>query len=495
MTGSLQNDNPSVSGGPASRRHAGAVTGSIESQKQRRNGSIGRGWRTASLAALACLAGCASYHAAPLTLRAQQAHALAALDRTLPDGRTITIAPTLSPGSIAALAVLNDPTLAADRATVGIATARQFAAGLLPDPQVTGGFAALLGGPGSAPSITGAITQNIAALITRGPQLAAARAKTAEAEAHFEWQEWQVAAKTETLAVALWSDQRRLAALNHARTALARLVASAKSAVQQGNLAIGAASAAEASLAGIDANRDTIAQQAQTDHAQLAKRLGLAPDVPIPVGAPHEAPLPAARVRALVASIARRRPDLIALRYGYSAADADLRAQIRAQFPLVSLAVNGGSDTTRVASAGPSITLDLPIFNDNRGHIAVARATRRQLAAAFRAALDGAANDATAAEQALALLRREQRRAESRLDSAQRQARDARRAYAQGLIDARVETNLLDQAVTRETQMIVLRQKLGTGLISLRTLLGAGLPTAPAAAATSRSATSRAATS
>jgi outer membrane protein TolC len=270
--------------------------------------------------------------------------------------------------------------------------------------------------------------------------------------------------------------------LNHARTTLARLVSAAKSAVQQGNLAIGAASAAEASLAGIDASRDTIAQQAQTDHAQLAKLLGVAPDVAIPVAAPQDAPLPAARVRALVATIARRRPDLIALRYGYSAADADLRAQIRAQFPLISLTVNGGTDTTRVASAGPTITLDLPIFNDNRGNIAVARATRRQLAAAFRAALDGAANDAEAAAQALALLRREQRRAESRLDAAQLQAREARRAYAQGLIDARVETNLLDQAVTRETQMIVLRQKLDTGLISLRTLLGAGLPTAPAPA-------------
>lgn len=457
------------------------MTGPTDLSNWRR---LGEGWRIAPFAALCFLAGCATYQAAPLSLHARPTRSLASIDRTLPNGRTIDVSPPLSPGRVGALAVLNDPALAADRATVGIAAARQFAAGLLPDPQVSGGFAALLGGPGIAPSITGAITQNIAALITRGPRIAASRAKTAEAEAHFEWQEWQVAAKAETLAVALWSDQQRLAALNFARAALARLVSAAKSAVQQGNLAIGAASAAEASLAGIDTSRDTIAQQAQKDHAQLAKLLGLAPNVAIPVAPPQEAALPEGRVKMLVASIARRRPDLIALRYGYSAADADLRAQIRAQFPLISLTVNGGTDTTRVASAGPTFTLNLPIFNDNRGKIAVARATREQLAAAFRAALDGAASDAEAAAQALGLLRQERQRAEGRLDSAQQQAREAHRAYAQGLIDARVETNLLDQAVTRETQMIALRQKIAVGRISLRTLLGADLPTVSAKAHT-----------
>ena len=378
------------------------------------------------------------------------------------------------------MAVLNDPTLAADRATVGIAAARTFAAGLLPDPQITGGFAALLGGPGVAPSISGSISQNIAALITRGPRLSAARARRAKADAHFEWQEWQVAEKAETLANVLWFAQQRLAALGHAHRSLSRLVRAAKSAVQAGNLAIGAASAAEASLATIDSQQDTIAQQAQKDHAQLTRLLGVSPGVTIRIGPPHVAPLPAARVKHLVATLAGRRPDLIALRYGYRAADADLRAQIRAQFPLVSLSVTGGTDTTRVASAGPSITLTLPIFNDNRGKIAVARATRHQLAAGFAAALDQAANDAHAADQALALLDRERQRAQGRLVAARQAARSAQRAYAQGLIDARTETNLVDEAVTRETEMITLRQKIAAGRVSLRTLLGAGLPTVKA---------------
>jgi outer membrane protein TolC len=181
-------------------------------------------------------------------------------------------------------------------------------------------------------------------------------------------------------------------------------------------------------------------------------------------------------VAALVGSLARRRPDLIALRYGYRAADADLRAAIRAQFPLVSLAVNGGTDTTRVASLGPTITLDLPLFDGHRGAIAVARASRRQLAAAFRAALDQAAGQAEAAQQALTLLDAEYRRAVRGAAIARRDAAAARRAYAAGLIDARAEADLIDAAANRRAEAIDLRARIAAGRVSLRTLLGAGLP-------------------
>ncbi|WP_288037191.1 TolC family protein [Acidiphilium sp.] len=432
--------------------------------------------RLAGLGALLGLSACARFHPAPLALRPSPAASLAALDRALPGGGTIAARGALTPGAYAALAVLNDPALAAGREEVRLASARQFAAGLLPDPQVSGGFAALLGGPGIAPSISGGIAQDIAALVTRGPRLSAARARTAAAAARFEWQEWQVAAKAETLAIGLWGEQRRLAALERARDALAGLDRASRAAIKQGDLALGAGAAAAASLAGIETARDAIARREQADHAALAALLGLAPGAALPVSEPDSAPLPARLVAALVGSLARRRPDLIALRYGYRAADADLRAAIRAQFPLVSLAVNGGTDTTRVASLGPTITLDLPLFDGHRGAIAVARASRRQLAAAFRAALDQAAGQAEAAQQALTLLDAEYRRAVRGAAIARRDAAAARRAYAAGLIDARAEADLIDAAANRRAEAIDLRARIAAGRVSLRTLLGAGLP-------------------
>ncbi|OYV67370.1 MAG: transporter [Acidiphilium sp. 21-66-27] len=432
--------------------------------------------RFAGLALLLGLSACASFHPAPLALHPSPAGSLAALDRALPGGGTIAARGALKPEAYAALAVLNDPALAAGRAGVRLAAARQFAAGLLPDPQVSGGFAALLGGPAVAPSISGGITQDIAALVTRSPRLSAARARMEAAAARFEWQEWQVAAKAEILAIGLWGERRRLAVLDRARGALAGLDRASRAAIRQGNLAIGAGAAAAASLAGIDTARDAIARRELADHAALAALLGLAPGTPLPVAAPDIAPLPARRVAALVGSLARRRPDLIALRYGYRAANADLRAAIRAQFPLVSLAVNGGTDTTRVASLGPTITLDLPLFDGQRGAIVVARASRRQLKAAFRAALDQAAGQAEAAQQALTLLGAEYRQAARRAAIARRDAAAARLAYAAGLVDARAKADLIDAAANRQAEAIDLRGRIAAGRVSLRTLLGAGLP-------------------
>ncbi|MDX5932270.1 TolC family protein [Acidiphilium acidophilum] len=425
------------------------------------------------LAVSVVLAGCASYRARPLVLVPPLRTSLAALDRALPDGRMIAVDAPLTPQAVAALAVLNDPALAVARARLGVERAKVFAAGLIPDPNVQGGFGALLGGPGVAPSVAGSISQDIAALITRGARVRAARARQGEAVAAMLWQEFQVASQAETLASALWADRAGLAALDRARAALRAQVEGARRQVAAGTVTLDQASAAEASLAGLDATRDGLAQQDLTDRAALAAVLGVVPDVSIRLARPV---IPRVATDGLVASLADRRPDLIALRYGYQAADADLRAAILARFPLLALSVNGGSDTSRVATAGPTISLNLPVFNGNRGNVAVARATRRQLDAAFTAALAAAQGGALAARRALGVLDRQREAARARVRLADRAVRAARGPYRAGLIDARVETDLIDQQALRRAELIALDHKIAAGRIALATLLGAGLP-------------------
>ncbi|HQT88014.1 MAG TPA: TolC family protein [Acidiphilium sp.] len=422
------------------------------------------------------LAGCATYHARPLRLAPPLHRSLATLDHTLPDGRVIDLSAALSPQALAALAVLNDPALRAARAQAGVAQAQIFAAGLLPDPNLQGGFGALLGGPAVAPSIAGSLTQDLAALVTRGVRVRAARARAGEVSANLLWQEWQVASQAETLATAIWADQRSLVALDRARRALDCLVTDGQRQVAAGNVTIDQAAAASASLASLDAARDLAAQQAVTDQAALAALLGVAPDAPIRLARPVIARLTPREANRLIVTLARRRPDLIALRYGYRAADADVRAAILAQFPLLSLSVNGGSDTSRVATVGPSLSVNLPLFNGNRGSIAVARATRRQLHAAFTAALAGAQGGAVAAQQTLAVLDAQRRAAAARLVVADHAVRAARRAYRGHLIDARTETDLINQQALRRTELIALEQKIAAGRIARANLLGAGLP-------------------
>jgi outer membrane protein TolC len=143
---------------------------------------------------------------------------------------------------------------------------------------------------------------------------------------------------------------------------------------------------------------------------------------------------------------------------------------------LLSVTVNGGSDTSRVATVGPNVSLNLPIFNGNRGNLAIARATRRQLNAGFTASLGAAQGGAIAAQQALAVLEAERTAARQRLAQADRAADDASRALRADLLDARTETDLIDQQAIRRTELIGLDQKIATARIALATVLGAGLP-------------------
>ena len=138
---------------------------------------------------------------------------LSALRHALPDGSAVSTAGPLSLRDVAALAVLNDPDLVAARAQHDVAAADLLSAGLPPDPSITGGFAALLGGPASMSSISAGFMQDIGALITYKPDRQAARAGLAQVDAGILWQEWQVASQAEQLAVPLATDQATIASL------------------------------------------------------------------------------------------------------------------------------------------------------------------------------------------------------------------------------------------------------------------------------------------
>lgn len=436
-------------------------------------------FRTALIPAafvLMSLAGCASYSAHPLDLALPLHRSLGAMNHTLPGGRVIDIGGALSAQDIGGLALLNDPTLQAARAQRNAAGAAFFAAGLLPDPQVGLGFMALLGGPGSAPSITGSISQDIGALITYRVRRASARAGVQKVNADLLWQEWQTLARAETLAVAVYADQQSVQALDEQRRLLGGLAANTQAAVQAGNLRLDESAPSAAALAGVDTALDTARHQLLSDQSALDAMLDLSPDIVLNIAAPDFPAIPAAYMANHLADLAQRRPDLIALQLGYAQSDADLRAAILTQFLPLSLGLTGGSDTSQVNSLGPNVTLNLPIFNGNRGNIAVARATRTQLRVQFTASLAGAQSQAETAYADLAQLDDELQRAADARAAAGDAARQARQAYEGNNIDARSYVDLATAAEARDLEFIALSQRLQTGRIALAGLLGIGLP-------------------
>jgi hypothetical protein len=197
---------------------------------------------------VAGLTGCAVYHAAPLPAAPGLVRDPAALARRLPDGRLIETASPLSLQEIAALAVLNDPDLRAARAQHDIAAAELMAAGELPDPSLSGGFAALLGGPGTMPAISGALSQDIGALITYKANRQAAAAGLKQVDAGIIWQEWQTAAQAEQLAVALCADRDTLQSLQADAALLSGIDQATQAEIGQNNLTLNDGGASMAAL-------------------------------------------------------------------------------------------------------------------------------------------------------------------------------------------------------------------------------------------------------
>jgi outer membrane protein TolC len=78
---------------------------------------------------------------------------------------------------------------------------------------------------------------------------------------------------------------------------------------------------------------------------------------------------------------------LTALAQGYSSQEAALHRAVLGQYPRLGITINRASDTSNVHTLGPAVSFDLPLWNRNRGAIAVAKADRSRLRAEFAARL------------------------------------------------------------------------------------------------------------
>ncbi|MBW4093217.1 MAG: TolC family protein [Proteobacteria bacterium] len=429
--------------------------------------------RLVAASLLLALAGCATYRPLPLPAAPGLAPSLAALRHTgVATDRPLTVA------DVAYLAVQNDPVLRAARARLGVARAEVLAAGVLPNPSLSAGLTPVIGGPGTTTGWSVGLGADLQALVTLHARRRAARAAAGGVNASLLWQEWQVIGQARLLAVDLMEGARLRRLIDQSRDLLARRYALTRRAVAEGNASLAVISPDLAALTGIEQQSDALGRVQQQRRHQLAGLLGLQPSVPLPLAAtPDLPPVPASVVRRLLPGIAARRPDLIALRLGYRAADAKLRAAILAQFPRLTVGLTGASDTTGVRTLGPQITLDLPVFDRNQGPIAIARATRRRLRADYLARLDTAVGDVRAMLADTALLRRQLGRARRQLAETRRVADAAGAAFRAGNLTERAYVDFVTARIAKEQEVLGLEQSLAEQQVAMATLIGAGMPT------------------
>ena len=450
-------------------------------------------WRLGAVACAVWLAGCATYSPLPLGdgQGAKDVSQLSADTSHMPLPALRTHRFDLSHGmdvtDVAILAVANNPDLKVMRDQLGVARAQAFQAGLLPDPQISLNQEYLSHPtPGYVTSYAYGISQDITSLLLRSTRKAAANAQADQVNLDLLWSEWQTIAQARLLfnqVVSLREQQQRLAA---EQAALLPMDGYVRKALQDGNLTYDAASAGLNAYA--DASKrlsDSTVQLHQAEH-DLRLLLGLAPDAPLElIGEPFQtAPTPD-QVEVALASLPQRRPDLLALQAGYKAQEATLRGAIRAQFPALTFGLDSQKDNSGVHSHGINIGFTLPLFDRNRGNIAIEKATRQQLKDDYENRVLTTHNDIRQLmvdQETLARQRDQSQLHSQHLDEARRAAENA---WQKRLLDWPTYLSIRANALSADMDYITARDQQSQQAIALETLLGS-TDLQPSSASTSK---------
>ena len=438
-------------------------------------------WFAVSVAA-AALGGCATYRALPLDNGSgpQQVADIKVLADSMPTPQLRAYAFDPSNGldvtEVAMLAVANSPQLKTQRDAAGVAQAQAYAAGLLPDPQLSYEHdrPAANSPQGTTTAYTAGLTFDLGNLVTRSARVKSARAGVREVDLNLLWGEWQAIAEARTLFDRVYYLRELVTRLQQERGALAPMQASIQGALAAGDLAYDAASTGLNALSDVAGKlADTQRQLDQAEH-DLHTLLGLDVHVELRlVGGPYAADPEARDIDAALATMTQRRPDLLALQAGYASQQQKLRAAILAQFPAITVGFVKARDNGNISSNGLSISLSLPLFDGNRGNIAIERATRQKLHDDYAARLLADRNDIDRLRADLRSLHA-QRDALAAHAAQLAQARDAaQRSYAAGLLDWPTYLSIRAGSLAADTDLIALDRNAHEQAIALDALAGA----------------------
>ncbi|MDK4807523.1 MAG: TolC family protein [Novosphingobium aromaticivorans] len=422
--------------------------------------------------ATALLSGCAHYTPLPLASTPPLAPEVPAL-ADAPSANT-----PLSVEQVVALALANNPDLKAARLKRAVAAGQTKQAGILPNPSLSGAILPLISGAGTVPAWNIGLSQDIKSIITYKSRHRAARDSEQQVAADLVWQEWQVAGKARQLATDLIVGARSRPYYVAAHALLIERNAKLEEALAARNTTLTIVAPDRVALQTARTALDSFDQNQLSLKHQLNALLGLRPDAEVPlVAAPDLPAFDPAAIRASLPSLADRRPDLLALRLGYAAADETVRQAILAQFPDFVLGGSIASDNSKVINAGPNATLGLPIFDRNQGNVAIANATRAQLHAEYEARLAATSGEVAAMLSEAEQLSAQLEIARRDLPAARLAAERAAAAFGASNLDERGYVDLVSNRFSKEQEIMTLELALLDRQIAIQTLVGAGLPT------------------
>lgn len=432
------------------------------------------------LLAATLLAGCASYTPRPLAAPSDVLGApdpailsvdAAKIDRPYLTPQPIDLSAPLTPNALAVIAVLENPDLKAQRARAGVTDAQAFSARLLPDPSFQGSFDKLLTGPDEYNGFGGQIGFDLNALRTARVTRESGEAAKRQVRLDLAWAEWQTAGQARLQGVRVLALEAQLTIARTSAASARTLFDASQRAAGRGDIAASDLDTRRQALLDASAKARTAENDLATARADLNRQLGLPPETVLRLAAPDASPVPPSAA-VLTAQAMARRLDLEALRAGYGVAEADLHKAVLDQFPNLSLTMAYARDTANNRTLGPQIGFNLPLWNRNRGGIAIARATREQLRAEYDARLFQTRAEIDAAVAGLTVLRRQQADLSGQLPAIERYAAATERAAARGDLSRATADTALQALRDRKLTLLQLGQQIAEQTIALELLSG-----------------------
>ena len=412
---------------------------------------------------LLLLGGCAAYTPDPL--------ATTPVERAYPTPVSIDLAQPLDGNALATLVVLANPDLRAARARAGVADAQAFAARLLPDPTLSFGVSQVLAGPDPLLDLTSALGFDLNMLRTRGVRLAQARAAAQQVRLDLAWSEWQTAGQARLQAVRIVALERGVTLAAASRDTARSLLDRTARAAGRGDLAADQMQAARLAAADAEVKARGSEKDLAAARFELTRLLGLPPTAILQLAPMSDGDRPL-DVTQLFEIARTNRTDLRALEAGYAAQEAMVRKAVLDQFPTLGLSIGSSRDTSGNVIVGPSVDFTLPLWNRNRGGIAVERATRTALKAEYDARLFQTRAQIAAAVAGITIARRQRDAVLRDMPAARRYAEATRRAATRG--DLSIATAETAEQAERDKQALLLQseQDIAEQMIALELLTG-----------------------
>lgn len=380
---------------------------------------------------------------------------------------------SLTVQQLAILTVVSNPDLKALRAKNGVASAQVFDAGLLPDPQ----FAPLYeipmsSGQGVTPAYAFGLNWDIGSLITRSLKESAAISSQQQIHYDIAWQEQMMANQAELIATKVYFLKKQSELLSDELKQVKLSLEISRTHLQNHDIKADDFSIQQNNYLDLQDQLQTVERLLDKTKLQLNQILGLLPTAQIQIKYETSSHLPLLDINTLFATAKMKRLDLKALEAGYNNQEIQLHQAILGQYPHFNISIYPGQDNTSNQFLGTNVSFDIPLFNRNRGAIAIATATREQLYMEYQARLHNTRFDIAIIVKEINWAKRQEESLNEIMPSLIRTDESMSRQLKQSGITSSVYINEHTNILNKKLKQLSIQQDIAEQRIALQMTLG-----------------------